>query len=80
MPEIKYIAVSYLHEYACDECSQKPNPGCLLESTGKALPTSPMKYEYKCPNCEKIYILNELYPKITFEKEEKEDLTIFNKI
>lgn len=67
MPEIKHKAITYLTQYACDECSEKSNPGCLLNATGKSLFSYPQQYEYQCPNCEKIFFLNEYYPKILFE-------------
>lgn len=66
MPELKREVHSFMVEYACDECSQKPNPGCILRPTGSIAMTYPAKYEYECPNCKKIVTLNARYPEIEF--------------
>lgn len=52
----------------CEDCSKKPNPGCIL----KLLETPeliqhlihPPKYDYQCPSCQKIITLTKLYPYI----------------
>ena len=69
MPEIKRRVIPMHIEYACDECSKAPNPGCLLEFTGKVLPMIPPKYEYTCTNCKKLFIKDKLYPEILYEYE-----------
>ncbi len=66
MPELKREVHSFMVEYACDECSQKPNPGCILRLTGSIAMTYPEKYEYECPSCKKRISLPHVYPRIAY--------------
>ncbi len=67
MPEIRREVKPIMFEYACDECSQKPNPGCILVRTDKMVfLTFPAKFEYECSNCKKIFELNNFYPRVEY--------------
>jgi len=68
MAEIKAEVKTILVNYACDKCSQNPNPGCILNRTGRNVYLSdPMKFEYKCPSCNELFWLDEAYPKVEYE-------------
>lgn len=71
MPEIRKTVVPIEINYGCDDCSKKPNPGCLLKRNDFVYLTNPPRYEYFCPLCDKKYVFNEIYPKIIFEEEEE---------
>lgn len=64
--EVKPIKINI----CCDECSKKPNPGCVLKNTGDVYLTYPSRYIYKCPICEKIFKLDKHYPRIEYEEVE----------
>lgn len=69
MPEIKRNVIPVKITYACDHCSIIPNSGCVLVATNKVFLTDIPSYEYKCPNCNKIYELKNSYPYIDFIEE-----------
>jgi len=58
----------YKVNYCCDDCSIKPNPGCLLKFTGQVLTSSPPYYVHVCGICNKRYNLHKLYPCTEYEK------------
>jgi hypothetical protein len=66
MPEIKRRVKTVEINYACDECSVKPNPGCVLKKTGQVFMTHPEKYQHECPNCKKKFSLPIPYPYIDY--------------
>ncbi len=57
----------------CDECSQKPNPGCVLKKypadINFTFATNPPTCSYFCPLCDKKFMLNAHYPYIEYEEE-----------
>jgi hypothetical protein len=66
MPELKRKVIPIWVEYACDECIQKPNPGCLLKPS--AFGTYQSHFFYECPNCKKLYEFKNAYPRIEYEE------------
>lgn len=55
--DTKVVQVSQV-TYICDSCN-------VGELTGFA-PTVKGKYEYICPNCQAVNLLNSLYPQIIY--------------
>ena len=68
MPEIKIKLIPYQTHYVCDDCIEKPNPGCILIKIGEAFMTYPPFYVYVCPNCKKKYEFQKIYPSIEYEE------------
>ncbi len=64
MPEFSHEMRPFMLNYACDICSQKPNPGCVLIPTGQAYLTNPIRYQYECSNCHELFMLDGKYPRI----------------
>ncbi len=67
MSELKRPVATYIVNYACDDCEGTPMSGCILQSTGQILMTSPPIYCYECPNCKKKYKLDRHYPCVDYE-------------
>lgn len=65
MPESKHKVIPYLINYYCDECSKKPNTGCVLK-----LVPFPLANQYQCPNCNEYFNLDKVYPYIEYEVED----------
>ena len=68
MGEIKNKVNTYLVKYVCDDCEQKPNPGCVLIRLNICYPVNPPLYAYECPNCHKIYKMHGQYPSVEYEE------------
>ena len=66
-PEIKHEVKVYLINAYCPDCGNKPNPGCILKSTGEAFMTFEPSYIYKCTNCNTRFESKNVYPRIEYE-------------
>ena len=58
MPEIESPVKINKVTYACDDCYGKPHSGCILKKVIKFWG----KDKYKCPNCKKVFELENEYP------------------
>ena len=45
-------------QYYCDDCD------VVVSSAGITLHSNPPKYLYKCLVCDKVYVLDDIYPRI----------------
>lgn len=62
--EVKTIRVNV----TCEDCSKKPNSGCLLSFTGLVLASYPPQYMYVCPLCKRKYHLLHSYPYLEYRE------------
>lgn len=70
--ETRYKVQPYEINVYCEDCSKKPNPGCILIRQPYYLPCFPPLYVYRCPLCNKQYKLEKLYPTIVYEINEND--------
>ena len=66
MIEKKTEVVPFLIELYCDQCD------VMMEDTEEVILTNPMQYSYICPNCNKKVTSDNNYPRIIYEKKNKD--------
>lgn len=66
MPEVKEKVDTYMINYACDDCNEINNRNSFLIKKGKGYLIDLNKFELECPNCKKIFIMDDIYPKTIY--------------